>query len=516
MSEVNKIDQGREGTQWSEQEFCRNRFYNFLGNRMPSTISVKELGGDNAIDQISDGKTNVGYIEIGEDFRSVTVLDGGKGISLRQTIRKDNGKPSTFLFLNVAKLYTSTNYQEDANSNIADASSTIGQNGIGTKVSNFCSSHFTVGIVAKNPEKHSSKVVVNTIPEDTFNQSIHDKIYGTEKNPATGCVKGYHFQRGIETIDGTPMDEAVPEWIRVNVPKFYEQDGTFGYFVHAEYDQEILGDDIDCNWIKDYIKARLSGCSNTKEDITFVFRYPTKSDDDDKVKMNEVIFVKPVNPKEFEKSHKKEIESGKLEIITSWEDMCEEVKRANPDKIWGPFDYGFFKIYYSKDAELLANIPNIAQGAKVNNPKQFMKAFTVGNSTIKIPVPCVFKLSAKNARGLGYNDQTKERLASNQKTPAKLHINCLEKQFDKVLEMKEYFNKLANDKFLAGTGKKIHSDFYWPANGGETAREFFSKGVTKKEDLAFILNQIKDDEDVAKYCKENNIDFDKLYNEVCC
>lgn len=507
---MGSVNEGREGIQWSEQEFCRNRFYNYLGNAHPSTISVKELGGDNAIDQISDGKTNIGYIEIGKDFKSVTVLDGGKGISLRQTIRKDNGKPSTFLFLNIAKLYTSTNYQEDDKAKIEDASSTIGQNGIGSKVSNFCSSHFTAGIVARHPGKHVKNIVKNTVPGETFDKEVHDLIYGTEENPATGCVKGYHFQRGIAKIsEDHVMTEENPEWIAVNVPLFFGEKETYGYFVHAEYDTEILGDEIDCSWIEDYIKTRISNCTVKNKDIFFTYRYPVK-DADSNVTIKEKIFARPVNATEFKKTYKKDIEDGKIEVLLSWEEMCEEVKAANPGDVWGPFDFGFYKIFYAKTADLIDKIPNMAQGAKVFNPKQFTKVFPVANTTIRYAIPCCFKLTAKNARGLAYSDQTKERLVSNQKTPAKLHINCLEKQFDKISDMKEYFQRLANEKYLTGTGKKIRSDFYFPASGGKTAREFFSKHVDKEENLKFILDSIKDDPDVIAYVKENNIDLDSL------
>lgn len=497
-------ENAREVQQWSEAKFCQNRYYNYFGSDMPMTISVKELGGDNAIDQISDGRTNLGYIEIGEDFKSVTVMDGGRGISTKKTMRQDTEKMSTFLYLAVAKLYTSTNYDEDNGS----ASNTVGQNGVGATVSNFLSSHYTVGIVSKNPEKHNVKNVISIMDESKYSKEVHSRFYD---NP-TGAVYGYHFQDGEPTIDGTPMDQETPEWIGINVPKFYGEDETFGFLFHAEYNRSVIDEGINIDWIRDYIKTRLGECKIKDKDIYLTFRYPEEKDDI--VTMKEIIFVRAVEPTEFSKINKDKIDNKEMFVISSWEDYVNEVKKSNPEDVFGPFSIGYYQVFYAKDSKLLEHIPNIVQGAQVTNSKQIPITFDVGNTTIKIPVPCVFKLDAKIARGLTYTDQTKRKLGSNKKTPPKINLNCLEIQFNRTPELKEHFERIANEKFLEKSGKKISSDFYWKATGGETAREFFSKDVDSNKSLAFILNSIKDDLDVIEYCAKNNISIETLEKAV--
>lgn len=481
------MSEARETTQWTEQEFCRNRFYNFLGSDIPCTIACKELI-DNMTDQIIDSKTPYGYFEIEPNLHSVTALDGGKGISLKKVERKDTGKLSTYLFLAVAKLYNSTNYDEEkTNSNIT------GLNGVGSKLSNFLSHNFTAGIVAQNPKKHESNFVKNDV--------FLSEIYTGE--PETK-VKGYHFQNGEATIDGvTPMNEAEPQWVNVNVPHFYGREDTFGYLVHADYDDSILGDTIDVNWIKEYLKVKVGQAVPKKEDILVTFVYPENG------KQKTVVYARPADIKSFSAEHKKEIANGDIEILYSWDENVASLIAANKDEVWGPITSGYYTVVFAKNPDLLKEISNMAQGAPVENNKSISYSFVIGQNKISVPVYCAFCLRSPVSRGIGYSDQTKRMIKTNNKTPAKLQLTNLTAAFERCFDAKSHFESVANEKAL-GSSKRIRSDAYWEATGGKTARDYFSYGVKTNADAKKILDRIKFDPDVIEYAKENGIDIEAL------
>lgn len=478
--------EARQVEQWSEKQFCRNRFHNFLGSDIPSTIACKELV-DNMTDQIIDLKTPYGYFEIEEGAHSVTALDGGKGISLRQTVRKDTEKTSTFLYLAIAKLYSSTNYDDEkTNSNIT------GLNGVGTKLNNFLSYNFTAGVVATTPAKHKNNFI---------NAEHASVIY--QNQPETK-VKGYHFQNGEPTIDGTTlMSEATPEWINIQVPHFYGREDTFGYMVHADYDDTILADPIDIDWIHRYLRAKVGQAVPKNEDIYVTFVYPT----DEGKKM--ITYVRALDPVTFKNNHKKEIENGTIELLSSWDEIANTIVNNSNGEVWGPIVSGYYKVIFAQNADYLKDINNMAQGAIVENSKSFSYSFTIGQNKVSVPVHCAFCLSSPVSKGIGYSDQTKRTLKTNNKTPQKLQLSNLVTAFEKCSDAKNYFESIANAKALGGT-KKIRSDAYWEAQGGVTAREYFGYYIDKLEDALNVLKRIENDPDVIKYAAEHNIDIEAL------
>ena len=511
----NQNNEGRKGTQWKESDFIRNRFYNFLGADAPATIGAKELA-DNCTDQICDGKTNKGYFEIGPDFRSVVAVDGGNGISTKKTIREDTGKESTYLFLAIAKLYNSTNYGDQSD----DDSTTVGSNGVGSKCNNFLSSFFTAGRIAKHPSKHK---IQNVVPQakdisgkdfnngEFYKQETFDKFY---KN-ANGAVYGYNFMQGNPTIDGVnPQGEAEPAWIGVNVPLFEGETKPYGYYVHAIYDNSIVGfgDEINVKFIQDYIKVRLESTSADKEDIYFTFRYPVKKEDGT-VEMKEVVYIRPVSVKEFTKSHKKEIESGRYIVLISWEDQVKDIIN-NPEyagEVFGPYHSGYYDMIFAKRPEILKDIQNVCQGAVVQNPKTINVDFDVAGTKVRMSCPVAWKLTAKRAKGLQYSDQTKRKISCNKTTPKAIHLNNLEATMRKIPELMAHWESEANSKFLKKQGKTLQSDFYWPASGGETAREYFGEPFKKNPEYALeVIDRIKNDEEVLEYALKKGYNIDSI------
>lgn len=517
---IQNEDDGRHGTQWTESDFIRNRFYNYLGAANPATIACKELA-DNCTDQICDGKTNKGYFEIGPDFRSVTAVDGGNGISTNKTIRIDSGKESTYLYLAVAKLYNSTNYGDQST---GDDSTTVGSNGVGSKCNNFLSSFFTAGKIAKHPSKHK---VINVHPKEkdvngakfTSPEIYNEEIFRANYENPNGAVYGYNFMQGITTIDGVnEQPENEPKWVGINVPLFEGETEPYGYMVHAEYDNSIIGfgDPIDCSWINDYVKARLENTTPKKNDIYFTFRYPVKNTDTDgneSVSMKEVIYIRPNNAEAFSEEHKKEISSGKYVILYSWEDQINKIVSdpSNDGDVFGPYHVGYFDILFAKKPETIKDIQNICQGSIVSNPKSINVGFDVAGTNVKLACPVVWKLSAKRATGLQYQDQTKRKVVSNKTTPKAIHLNILEHQMRKIPELMSYWESEANAKFMKKQGKILQSDFYWPASGGTSARKFFSAPLDKNPEYALeLIDRIKDDPDVIAFAESMGYDIEDI------
>ena len=503
---ANFKEEGRQGTQWSEVEFLKNRFYNYLGGDMPTTIACKELA-DNCTDQICDGRTNKGYFEIGENFLSVTAVDGGNGISTKKTVRIDTEKESTFLYLAIAKLYNSTNYGDQS----SDDSKTVGSNGVGTKCNNFLSNIFTAGKIACHPGNHK----VENINVDNFVGNLDKESFRkTYENP-NGAVYGYNFMHGSATINSVDAQkENDPKWIGINVPLFEGETEPYGYMVHADYDNSITGfeDPINCQWIKDYIKVRLENAEPKDSDIYFTFRYPEKSSEG-VVTMKEVVFVRALDYKAFAKEHKEEIASGRYELLISWDDQVNAIVN-NPEfsgEVFGPYHVGYFDMLFAKRPEILKDIQNVCQGSIVLNSKSIALPFDVAGQNVKMMCPVVWRLSAKRAKGLMYTDQTKRKVANKKTTPKPLNLENLEAQAKRIPELMAFLESEANAKFLKKQNSSLQSDFYWPASGGTTAREYFSEPFGKHPEYALeVFNRIKDDDAVIKYAEEKKINMNNV------
>jgi len=228
---------------WSEKEFVRNKYYTFLGGDEPENVACKEII-DNCIDQISSGFAKEATFKIFDGGRKFISLDSGEGISTKKMVREDTGKESTPLFLSIAKLYSSTNYQGE--------SETIGAHGLGTKLNNFLSRYFCAGNL-KN-----------------------DKIYG------------YYFNSGElqNTTEDTPIKFDTP--YDISLPSGEHK----GYYVCVDFDEGIAGFDkeISYDFCYNYIFKRL-GCINRPFNLDFCYgdrvhhftNDPAKSDSEDYV-----------------------------------------------------------------------------------------------------------------------------------------------------------------------------------------------------------------------------------------
>lgn len=137
----------------------------FLGSNIPSTIVRKELI-DNVEDVVSERKMVATKAVIKLSKNRLVVMDNGDGIST------DAGQgEKTSLWMAVAKLFTSSNYNGESES--------VGNNGVGATISNMTSL--------------SSKYLVFRGPK-SYEKNDRTIEYKTKD---AGLVKGYVFERGL-------------------------------------------------------------------------------------------------------------------------------------------------------------------------------------------------------------------------------------------------------------------------------------------------------------------------------
>lgn len=541
-------------TSLSEAQFLRMRPANFMGSEFPQNIWCKEAI-DNCTDIITEGRSTQAKFMIMDDGRSIVQMDNGTGISTRQCLDA-NGVKSTYLYNSIHKLYAGSNYG-DENTTVKQGQDTAGTNGIGFKLIT-CISKFSITGISKNPVKYSGKTLYipglpkavlkrgteEELAKDPFARSItiqdegsdtnldtkyaenikdFFKTYPTVSNIPEGyavtCLYGYAFSEGelitLEDINGNPVkqDPATPSFIQMVVPLVYKNNGyAEGFITLSKLDETVVPDLPDIAWLKPYICEKVRSIKPESEDVFVTFSYPEK-DSDGKISRKVVNYARPLDVDKFNKEYKKQIDSGEIEKVVSWEEQVEAVmKRPEAAGQMYRTTFGYFDIVFSKDAALLNELNCIVQGARVLNPKTVNIGVEVGGQKINIPLPCVWKLSIPSKRiSVSYTDQTKVKYQSTTKTNPKMSLYSLPTAAMKVPEIKQHVESEANSKFLKKAGKAFQSDFYWPASGGETAREYFMEPFAKNPEYALeVIERLRNDEDAQEYIKKNNLDLDKL------
>lgn len=401
---------GRVVTGWEERDFVRNRSNIWFGEDMPKTVSAKEII-DNGLDQIADKKTKAKSVFIKLTRNSVLVIDDGAGISTVKN--EDSGK--TNLFLAVAKLYTSTNYE--------GTESLTGNNGVGATATNFLSKRFVAGHLNKD------------------------------------IIKGYEFEEGSHKNDGEELDT-----IKVKPNKYISK----GFYVSAEYQYDILDESINVKFLLDYIKFRtgeLPEGANVyveydTKDLTLVEKYRMGSNlakdtlerrGVDLTKLDEAVIEESEDETEEAVSGEMHISKDKdsENYVPSWEERAIE-RGLSIVRMRNGFKYAF-----GKEQSQLEGFKNIVQGAPVDNPLAFRAGFTVGDFKANITVPYTFLYSAKQAPK--YTDQTKVKI--------KIFLQPIMDAF-KRSDLYSYFNKKAEEQFLESQLKNNSTESYTPATGG--------------------------------------------------
>lgn len=355
----------RTVTQWSEREFVINRYNIWFGSDMPKTISAKELI-DNGLDQIADSKASNVNITLDKNF--ISIMDDGKGISTRKA---EGGK--THLFLAVNKLYTSSNY--DGTDGLA------GTNGVGATATNALSSDFKAGYIKEN------------------------------------VFKGYLFNNGEHKDDGESLDT-------IEDMSMFPNKLDEGFYVEANYDNQILEDDINVEWLINYTRSRVGELPENSNINIHAITQEGKEN---------------YNYNKFSKSK---------DYVPSWEEAVNKVTGSSIISVRGGWKFAFCGP--ENDFE---GISSIVQGAPVKNPITANIPFEVQDSNISIRVPVTFKFKGKvNPK---YTDQTKQR------------ISMKRAQFEKALKAdkelyKEYYNK-AEKEYLNKTLDDSKSSMYYPA-----------------------------------------------------
>ena len=341
---LNDLESQRKMTEWSEKDFVTNRFQIWLGNKMPKTIAAKELI-DNGLDQLADKKKKTNKLYIKLTPQSVMVMDNGKGISLD----RDTSSGQSHLFLAVAKLYTSTNY--DGTENMT------GNNGVGATINNFFSSKFVVGHVKNNKD-----------------------------------LLGYEFLNGEHKNNGLSEDNLTVDHINPNFDN--------GFYVQAEYLSDYLKENIDIKWLLEYTKYRV-GELKLNSQVYIDYSYETSQnllDEESNTSYDLVNFESTYgNGDSFNKIEYNKVESSP-NYVKSW---LENAKDRNLSII----KYKGFTYAFGKEVEDLNGMKSIVQGAPVNQSPTFKYTFEIEDYNVPVAVPYSLYYSGKTAPN--YTDQSK-------------------------------------------------------------------------------------------------------------
>lgn len=365
----------RKVTEWSEKQFIVNRYMIWFGSDMPKTISAKEII-DNALDQAADNLAK--NINIHITNNSIAVMDSGNGIS---TDKSDTGQ--THLFLAVNKLYTSSNY--DGTDGLA------GTNGVGATATNALSKSFKAG-------------------------HIKD-----------GVFTGYLFTEGEHASGGAELD------ILHTDPDFKTGSIDKGFYVEANYDDEILGDAIDIEWLLKYTRARTG---ELPEGVVVDVQYEDIEGFKNQVRYNKI--------------------EGSDFYVNSWEEAVNEVPSARIVTYRNGWKFAF-----CGDKDSFGSISSIVQGAPVSNPNVFSMSFDIEDVAISVRVPVVFYYRGKE--NPAYTDQTKRRVRMKHSQ----YNNALRAQKELY---KIYLAKAENDYLTRVIGDNKTS-MYHPALGDSDYKE---------------------------------------------
>lgn len=418
------VNKARKVQELNDREVVRKRYPTWFGSNMPKTISAKELI-DNGLDQIADGKATKCYVHLTNN--SILVWDNGVGIS---TTKAEDGE--TFMYKAVAKLFTSTNYD--------DNQQTTGANGVGATATNYLSSVFQV-------------VNLNS-------------------------GKGYSFDTGYQVVNGETQPEDNHDYgviDKTQIPVTDLAPEPVGFIVSAEYDNSILPEEINIDWLKDYLICRVGELGPETEVRLEIDKALTggktsyNEDDEDEGEGNtegasvdvdvDDGTVKTVHEDTtFVKDQTKA--KGGNQYLPSWEEKVSAIEGTELKKV--PrlgITYAFINTENAVDEKKFRAIKPMVANAPVRNQTMFKGAFQIGETSVSTNIPYTFFI--KSGKYPPYTDQTKEMI-----TPAKAGIKNILKNMSKETYDKYY--RIAEQTIVKKIVKAEDKENYWPPMAGRS------------------------------------------------
>mgnify|MGYP000848044649 CR=1 FL=1 len=422
----------RQVQEWTGRQFVINRYNVWFSEDAPKTISCKEIC-ENAIDQASDRKATMVDITIGKNF--VQAIDNGGGISLS---KGKNG--NTHMYTAMAKLFSSSNY--------AGSGDTTGNFGVGGSATNFLSRTFMCG-------------------------NVND-----------GTFKGYLFREGLHKLEGK----------KYNVIENFEIPFDKGFYVCAVYDESILEDDIDRDWVRQLIEDRTGelpeNCVVTvryaepydgETGYDFVNKYTFERDKEGNIiqdinETDDITYIHDhicvpicngtlVDSVDYEKFVYDKIH-GSEHYVKSWSEKLDELEQtSNIVRIKkSGWEYAF-----STNINDFANMKHMVQCAPVQNTKFFKFKFEIEDAVVPCTIPFISRYNGKVAPK--YQDQTKRKI--------KFVTKTLEFMFKKYGgSVYKHFLKEAELAYIKHNTKTVETEFYWPAIGNGYKELIITEGFS--------------------------------------
>lgn len=384
----------------SEREFVRMRLPIWLGAAMPKTICFKELI-DNEIDVVNEVKQPATEAVIDISPNRLRVMDNGAGISTEPNKDDENG--NTHLWLAIAKMFTSSNYEGEVDS--------VGANGVGSTIANFTSKKFTA--INFNPSrKPYSREEQTYVRGYAFTDGLLNGVEGTDTE---------NMESGDYVTNPIPYEEALDKYN----PVF-----KAGYFVDAEWEpasskNAIFTDEVDINWLINYTKLRVGEIHNGS--ITFnVYKNDAMDDEPTVYKWN------------------RDPESENY--VKSWE---ERVSDYNAAIVRG----NNWTIAFSTDENM--EIDSIVQGAPIKSKYKVASSIEIQGMNIKVNVPVTLYFRSKDYPK--YTDQTK--------TEVRFPYNEVGRAFEKADHVYRHFYREAEKAYMSQIIKESDSSMFWPSLG---------------------------------------------------
>ena len=394
---------------------ARQRLNIWAGADMPHTIVSKELI-DNEIDCINEKKQPATecIIEIGPN--RMRLMDDGAGIS---TDIKE-GTDKTHLWLAIAKMFTSSNYD-----GVADS---IGANGVG----------FSTAVLTS----HKATVL-------NFNPIFEGR--GSNRHEV---VKGYSFTDGY--LNGTEeskviesgdyVENAIPYEEALSRFKPYFKTGFFTDITWDKVPNEVFKDNIDIPWLVNYTKIRTAEINSGRvtfrvyEDNEF-----TKLKSEYKWSKNEA-----AKNSVDENGNYIPNEAG-FTYLPSWE---ERVKKNNGELLReGPWYIAFF------NSEV--KIPPIVQGAPIKERFNVNQTITIQDYDIRMSIPYTIKYLSTDYPP--YQDQTK--------TDIRIPYSVIGRCFERSGDVYKHYYKEAEKAYMAKVISDSDSKMFWPSLGDASESE---------------------------------------------
>lgn len=349
---------GRRINVISDRDHARSRYRIYLGDSIPKSVAFKELI-DNELDVVNESSQPATQAEMWVAQDSIMCMDNGRGIS---TEKHSDEYQDTNLWLAIGKLHTT--------SNDGGVSETVGANGVGLSLANFCSVDFAAArIVSSGRGAARTQMAYGYLTKD-------------------GELAEDFALNGIEASDLLK---------KLGLPSTVKLPFDSGFFTFGRYDNSVLPDTPDVKWLFDYTRLRASELGGNAKVITY------------KGYLQDGFAGDASYQDTWYRGSDQWLARVGKSRTESWVERIEKNDHAFLHKSrMNGFRFAFFDSPIPQDSDIVP----IVQGAPVDNPQKMSYSFEFNGEKFSVQVPFSFYYVSTDYPPYNGEVQTKRTIRS--------------------------------------------------------------------------------------------------------